>query len=449
MPRQLDRFSDSPGRRTGLAVRGSAVWLLFGAFAVVVGDDSLSPVAFDWTDGRPILRDERLLVDEALAIVENSPRLEQFDRARVQLRRRRRATPEFCANPRKPIPIYEDIRQHPDDYRGQPVVLWGRVTGAPNREDGLSFRTIAFDLHDEESKPGVLVLPGEADVPPVGAAFVTVGVFLKLGADDEPFFAVAAAEALGEWLGEELTSVVEHETGPRHEERDAYFTGLVQARMADPERLRQRAREFQVSRMEKFGFRASPAKYPTFVDLFKHRDEYLGQPVTLRGHAWSITKIPAFDPEEGDEAEYGFESLYQLQLYTPHSQTNAVTVVCSELPEGLPTSGHLDEQIDGIAVTGYFFKMGRYFDQEGKGRKIPLVLARTVRWNRPTETTTSLPPWVFVVTITGVCTLIGVIAWVGYRDRRSRRLTQQRFAAPEHDMDEIENSSPANENGTS
>ncbi len=370
---------------------------------------------------------DRIRYWESVAEEEGDARLR--DRARSHLRQRRKDVPEYRDAPRDPIPLLADLADAPVAYEDVPVVLWGRVTNVeePSPE---GFTTLDANFHDDDRQPLRVIVQAGKTPPVEGDPFVGIGFFLTFDSDRRPTFYAVRFDVLGDRVDVDVLGVVEHEETLQPAERDAYFTTIVQARMAETDRLRRLAREFRDERAAKFRF-DDPDEFPTFVDLFKHRDRYLGRPVTLRGHTWSITRIPAFAPSEGDEAEYGIKAVYQIQLYTPNSQTNAATVVCTELPEGLPTSGHLDERIDGLEVTGFFFKMGKYHDQQNQGRKIPIVVARTVSWRPPASEVTRIPEWVYWVSVGGIAGLIAVVGWITLRDRAGRDRARRR-------LDEVE-----------
>ncbi len=179
---------------------------------------------------------------------------------------------------------------------------------------------------------------------------------------------------------EVMENVQDDTLGLTFEDREAYFRILKLTEKLAPADLSDLAREFRDDRRaasEKY--RQRPLRnFPTFVDLFRHPDEYRGRPVTLHGYFRRLVTYPA------GENDQGFEHLYEGWLYTDDSQGNPAVVIFTEKPEGLPIGGDITEE---VIVTGYFLKMYGYAAQD-TNRKAPLVLAQTVQW-RPQHGSTS------------------------------------------------------------
>ncbi|RMG42186.1 MAG: hypothetical protein D6725_00025 [Planctomycetota bacterium] len=172
--------------------------------------------------------------------------------------------------------------------------------------------------------------------------------------------------------------------GVRPEERAAYYFVLDFVRKADQRLLKRAARELVQHRLklpEYQRYRDNPGEFPVYYDLFRHPEIYHGKPVTLRGHIRKLISYPA------DDNEYGIQRLYEAWLFTPDSQTNPAVVVCTEIPEGIPTGG--DILVDGVSVTGYYFKNFGYTAQD-RPRFAPMILAKRLEW-RPEQAGTSEP----------------------------------------------------------
>lgn len=119
----------------------------------------------------------------------------------------------------------------------------------------------------------------------------------------------------------------------------------------------------------------SPQTFPMFVDLFDDPDRWQGHLVTLRGHVRRVSKY------NGDTTLFDGQPLYELWLFPADSYHNPAVIVTPSIPQDFPVSGDL---IDGVTVTGCFFKMYRYRGQE-KIRPAPLLLAGRIEWNPTPE----------------------------------------------------------------
>lgn len=119
----------------------------------------------------------------------------------------------------------------------------------------------------------------------------------------------------------------------------------------------------------------SPETFPMFVDLFDDPDRWQGRLITLRGHVRRISKY------NGDSTLFDGQTLYELWLFPADSYHNPAVIVTPTIPQDFPVSCDL---VDGVTVTGCFFKMYRYRGQE-KIRPAPLVLAGRVNWNPTPE----------------------------------------------------------------
>ncbi len=119
----------------------------------------------------------------------------------------------------------------------------------------------------------------------------------------------------------------------------------------------------------------TPETFPMFVDLFDDPDRWQGHLITLRGHVRRISQY------EGDSTLFDGQTLYELWLFPPDSMHNPAVIVTPSVPRDFPVNAEL---VDGVSVTGCFFKMYRYRGQE-KIRPAPLVLAGRIAWNPTPE----------------------------------------------------------------
>ncbi|MEX0727409.1 MAG: hypothetical protein WEB58_13985 [Planctomycetaceae bacterium] len=207
-------------------------------------------------------------------------------------------------------------------------------------------------------------------------------------------------------------------------ESSAYYAVLNHAKVVPADRLRQAARQQRTIRQETSPlFKDKPIeKFQPFVDLFKHPEAYVGKSVTLSGYTRRLITASA------DPNPYGVKTLYELWLFTDDSQNNPLVVVCTDIPPDLPRG---DELINGISVTGYFFKLYGY-DAADSRRLAPMILAHRVEWNPPSAPPMLVSPWVLYPGLIAVIGLILFFLWyMAYRDRMNSPLKRVTLEAPE------------------
>ncbi len=121
-------------------------------------------------------------------------------------------------------------------------------------------------------------------------------------------------------------------------------------------------------------WRSHSEKFPLFVDVFEHPEEWQGKLVTLRGYVRRVVTFP------GDAGMYAGQPLHELWLFTDDSQHNPAVIVTPSLPPDFPQSA---EVVDRVTVTGCFFKPYVYRSDDHR-RVAPLLLAGRISWN-PTD----------------------------------------------------------------
>ncbi|MFN9720810.1 MAG: hypothetical protein ACK58L_19115 [Planctomycetota bacterium] len=119
----------------------------------------------------------------------------------------------------------------------------------------------------------------------------------------------------------------------------------------------------------------APETFPMFVDLFDDPDRWQGHLISLRGH---VRRISRYD---GDSTLFDGQTLYELWLFPPDSMHNPAVIITPSVPRDFPVNADL---VDGVSLTGCFFKMYRYRGQE-KIRPAPLILAGRISWNPTPE----------------------------------------------------------------
>lgn len=200
------------------------------------------------------------------------------------------------------------------------------------------------------------------------------------------------------------------------EETEAYYALLDSASRTARSSLESKARKLISERRDALPELAAQADddFPLFYDLTQHPEAYRGQPVTMRGHLVRLVKY------EAGPNEHGIDTLYEGWLVTPDSQTHPATVICTEIPEGMPIG---EELIDGVSVTGLFFKLHTYPSRDNKVRFAPMVLAHTFEWSPEGVSTTGWPisQSAMIATILLLAIVCGLVVWrVSRQDVRSR-----------------------------
>jgi|GEM_PF-3477304 len=221
-------------------------------------------------------------------------------------------------------------------------------------------------------------------------------------------------------LPPDLLAPVTNRTSIRAAESDAYYYVLDHARKVSLAKQKAAAARHLQERLRKF--RADPAnarrKFSLFADMFRNPADYQGELVTLSGY---LRKLESYS---ADENPYGIETLYEGWLFIPDSQRNPVVVVTTEIPERIPQGPQLvkEEVVNGIEVTGYYFKLYRFPAQDGD-RGAPMILARRLEWTPVEVAAAGPPPWYVYA---GVLVLFFVLAYVLWRVSRQDRAVQRR-----------------------
>lgn len=312
-----------------------------------------------------------------------------------------------------------DLKQYPRAYVGRPMVVYGRVTAMQTSATGGSTLAQLLELDSDTVVANVDVLDAATaprQFPAEGLPVRVVGFLIKTLEGNVPYFCAQRLEWLSVEVDPVALDVVRHKTrGIRPEEASAYYETLMRSRILPLEdqqqyasawlkaRIEQRLEQAQAVHTEERreaekvrmtddqratkmirtadarllgeqkrhnNYVADPTTFPVFADVFLNPDVYKGKPVTMRGHVRKVMSYPA------DVDRYGAGTLHELWLFTDDSQQNPAVVVCSELPKDFPTGAGV---VEGVSVTGYFFKLYRYAADDAN-RAAPMLLAHQVRW---------------------------------------------------------------------
>ena len=314
--------------------------------------------------------------------------------------------------------LMDDLRKRPSAYVGRPVVVYGRVTNIQRSNDGTALCSLL--AHDSDAVVANVDVVDTRSVqrtlPDGGLHVRVVGFLVKTLEGNMPYFCTQRLEWLTVEINPATFDVVLHKSrGIRQEEATAYYETLTQTRILDLPTQQQQARVCLERRIEERwdqaqqlhaterrqaeqvgmtdearatdmvrkadaklmaeqkrheAYAADPSKFPIFADVFVNPDRYLGKPVTMRGH---VRRVMSYD---ADQDRFASPKLHELWLYTDDSQQNPAVVICSELPPDFPTG---DGVVQGITVTGYFFKLYRYAADDAN-RAAPMLLAHKIEW---------------------------------------------------------------------
>ena len=186
-----------------------------------------------------------------------------------------------------------------------------------------------------------------------------------------------------------LVAMVKDNTlGVRYFEREAYYTILTKARDSSARSLEQAA-----------------LNDVAYAVLMLNPDEFRGKPITVEGEATRLWKLPV------TRNEFGFDDLYEAWIVTSDSGNRPYRVVCTSLPEGIPLVEKTSKPIR-VKVTGYFFKREGY-QAEGGLTVAPLLLADSLKWDRPKAVSSRDQAWAPYLTgsVLFIGLILGLIVW--------------------------------------
>ncbi len=112
----------------------------------------------------------------------------------------------------------------------------------------------------------------------------------------------------------------------------------------------------------------------SFVQLFEQSRQYRGRLVTLRGAVRAAYKVTA------GRNDYGVEHFYHIWFQPADAPESFEFVYALEIPPEFPIGDKLSEQVE---VTGFHFKRLAYKAKHDI-RTAPLLLTKTLRWEKPT-----------------------------------------------------------------
>jgi hypothetical protein len=183
------------------------------------------------------------------------------------------------------------------------------------------------------------------------------------------------APAAGVALPRNWFAHVRQRTKLAPEESDLYYRVLAHARDTNYAAQKKAAARFLEERKKLWKKTDPRHRFSLFADVFLHPQDFVGQPVTLKGHILTNVSTTA------EDNRFGIDRQYEAWLYDNDAGHNPAVVVYLDKPEGLPEGKALVDQelVDGIVMTGYFFKIHVYDARDGF-RAAPLFLAQKIEW---------------------------------------------------------------------
>lgn len=133
-----------------------------------------------------------------------------------------------------------------------------------------------------------------------------------------------------------------------------------------------------------------------FAVLMTESQEFLGKLITVKGEIRRLIPIP---PGRND---HGIEDLWEAVMFNADSGSeNPYLIRFTSLPEGIPTGMELKSGTI-VEVTGFFFKRYGYPTQDDRLHVAPLVIAKTLKWFKPSQKPNDLGPIPYVLGFAGI-----------------------------------------------
>ena len=236
-----------------------------------------------------------------------------------------------------------------------------------------------------------------------------------------------SVETIQPWLAE--IPLKTRRGGILPEEAELYYQVLGYVRDVDSAALKQAARNFLQERWRQSKYRSKPfEKFPVYVDLYQHPEEYQGRPVTMTGHLQRSVASPA------GENLFAIDQICEAWLFTEDSQANPTVVVTTHFPENFPIG---EQTVDRVTVTGYIYRMYTY-EARDTGRFAPLLLAQKIEWIPPEELGANDRSWIWMMLGLLVMLLVALLLGAAWTRRTrqqpsfvSRELPGEIISSPE------------------
>ena len=159
-----------------------------------------------------------------------------------------------------------------------------------------------------------------------------------------------------------------------------------------------------------------------FVQLFEQPQTYRGRLVDVTGTVHRVHHVDA------PQNEHGIDRYFICWIRPSGGANSPIVSYVLEIPKNFPVSEELREE---VGFTGFFFKRLAYVAKDGS-RTAPLILAKTMKWNRPVAAapefveTLSAGTFAFFLVLTILCTAAVAVglATLIYRQNQRRRISK-------------------------
>ena len=145
------------------------------------------------------------------------------------------------------------------------------------------------------------------------------------------------------------------------------------------------------------------AKDVSFNDFFRQPDRWRGKLVQLRLHLRRTVKA-----DELADNPLGLKSVYEVWGWNSDSQPYSYWLVVPRLPPGMPSGTSIYEE---ATFVGYFLKLLRYEDHEGKMLATPLLVGRLIWHPAPENRLAASDEWTWPWYLLGGLAVIFVVRW--------------------------------------
>lgn len=162
----------------------------------------------------------------------------------------------------------------------------------------------------------------------------------------------------------------------------------------------------------------SPVFARTTNSLMKDgsQSRFRGRLVTMRGHVRRLVSYDAYPNA------FGIKRLHEAWLYTKDSATNPAVVICTKIPEGIPTGDRISED---VTVTGYVLRLHQYRAKSNQGHLAPMILASQIEWT-PAKPPRKAPEWLSGGLLALLVLIALSVVYFGRRDKTRHRTSIDR-----------------------
>lgn len=173
----------------------------------------------------------------------------------------------------------------------------------------------------------------------------------------------------------------------------------------------------------------------TFGELFEQPEFFRGKLVTLEGTVRRAEYVRAAKNNSAEVAGY-----YRLILRLRGGPSRLIFLYTLQLPKDFPIGDQIDAQ---IKATAFFYKNWLYSDANEHSWIAPVLLAKSVRWQKEPAPGNPITLSMAIITTLGIALFSVLLArWLMKRstslDRNSQKMRYTTHAPPEINPEEVE-----------